>query len=136
MNVLLSVKPQYANAILDGTKKFEFRKSIFVTFQPEKVFIYASSPQKEIIGYFTYSEIKKDTPEKIWRASKKFAGIDEATYFNYFRGRQYAIAIKIASVIQLEQSIRPSEYVENFIPPQSFYYLKKDSLISSWIKGI
>lgn len=29
MKVLLSIKPKYANAIFAGTKKFEFRRSIF-----------------------------------------------------------------------------------------------------------
>ena len=134
MDVLLSVKPRYANAILDGTKKFEFRRSIFVTFKPEKVFIYASAPQKAIIGYFTYSKIIIDTPKEIWHVSREFAGIDKTTYFNYFRGKQYAIAIKIASVKRLKQSVKPNDDIKNFIPPQSFYYLKKDSPIFSQIK--
>jgi hypothetical protein len=29
MKVVLSIKPEFANKIFDGTKKFEFRKSIF-----------------------------------------------------------------------------------------------------------
>ena len=29
MKVVLSIKPQFANKIFDGTKKFEFRKAIF-----------------------------------------------------------------------------------------------------------
>lgn len=31
MKVLLSIKPEYVEKILDGTKKFEFRKGIFKT---------------------------------------------------------------------------------------------------------
>ena len=30
MKVVLSIKPQFANKIFDGTKKFEFRKAIFM----------------------------------------------------------------------------------------------------------
>ena len=29
MNVLLSIKPKYANQIINGNKKYEFRKSVF-----------------------------------------------------------------------------------------------------------
>ena len=29
MTVLLSIKPEFAEKIFDGTKKYEFRKSIF-----------------------------------------------------------------------------------------------------------
>lgn len=29
MKVLLSIKPEFANKIFEGTKRFEFRKSIF-----------------------------------------------------------------------------------------------------------
>ena len=44
MNVLLSIKPEFAFKIFDGTKKYEFRKSIFKKPGVKKVIVYASSP--------------------------------------------------------------------------------------------
>ncbi len=46
MDVLLSVKPKYANEIIAGRKKYEVRKSIFKRENIEKMYIYSSSPVK------------------------------------------------------------------------------------------
>jgi len=43
-DVLLSVKPEYAEKILDGKKKYEFRRAIFKRNDIEKIYIYSSSP--------------------------------------------------------------------------------------------
>ncbi len=64
MNVLLSVKPKYAEKIVEGTKKYEFRRSIFKRNDIEKVYIYSSSPVSKIIASFQIEKILKDSPEK------------------------------------------------------------------------
>jgi predicted transcriptional regulator len=53
MNVLLSIKPKYVKAILNGTKKYELRKSAFRCKEDiERVYIYATSPVKKIVGIY------------------------------------------------------------------------------------
>jgi len=52
MNAILSIKPQYANAILKKEKTVEFRKKVFKN-EVDRVYIYSSSPVKRIVGYFT-----------------------------------------------------------------------------------
>lgn len=44
MKILLSIKPEFADKIFEGTKQFEFRKSIFKDKTVRKVVVYASSP--------------------------------------------------------------------------------------------
>ena len=46
MKVLLSIKPEFANKIFEGTKRFEFRKSIFKK-EVKTVVVYASSPLQQ-----------------------------------------------------------------------------------------
>ncbi|UCG70610.1 MAG: ASCH domain-containing protein, partial [Thermoplasmata archaeon] len=62
---ILSIKPEYAEKILIGFKRFEFRKKI-----PRKqihlVFIYSSHPEKMIVGKFRIRSVIKGTPEEIW----------------------------------------------------------------------
>ena len=41
MNVLLSIKPKYANQILNGNKRYEFRKSVFKNRNLDVVYIYS-----------------------------------------------------------------------------------------------
>ncbi len=78
-NVIISIKPQYVKQILNGTKKFEYRKRIFKQ-EVNKVYIYESSPHQRIVGYFKYSGTLSGTPYEIWESTSKLGGIDEAVF--------------------------------------------------------
>ena len=51
MELLLSIRPEFVEKIISHEKKYEFRKRIFRK-NVDKIFIYSSSPEKKIIGYF------------------------------------------------------------------------------------
>ena len=59
MTVLLSIKPDYVEKILDGSKKYEFRKIIFND-NIQRIMIYSSSPVKKIVGFFRRGQIIED----------------------------------------------------------------------------
>ena len=92
--VLLSIKPEFAHKIFDGTKKYEFRKQIFKDSSVKKVIVYSSSPEQKVIGEFKIDTILSDTPSAIWLQTRDYSGISQAFYDEYFRGRQNAYAIK------------------------------------------
>jgi len=123
MNVLLSVKPKYAEKIVEGKKKYEFRRAIFKKQNIEKVYIYSSSPVSKIIAAFEIEKILKDSPEKIWTLCQKYAGISKKDFFDYFKNSEQAFAIEIGYVDSFKEHINPFKVIENFKPPQSFYYL-------------
>jgi hypothetical protein len=50
MDVLLSIKPKYVKPILEGEKKYEFRKVIFRNPAVSRVFIYSSAPSLRSAG--------------------------------------------------------------------------------------
>lgn len=60
MRVLLSIKPEFVEKIFDGTKKYEFRKSLFRRNDIKCVIIYASAPIKQVVGEFEIDEILSD----------------------------------------------------------------------------
>jgi len=95
MNVLLSIKPKYANQIINGNKKYEFRKSLFKNRDLDMVYIYSSSPVKRIVGAFSIKKIIEKHPEQLWSECKDFSGIDEDDFFCYFRGKEKGFAIVI-----------------------------------------
>ncbi len=49
MDVLLSIKPKFAEAIIDGRKRYEFRKSKFAKKDINRVYIYSIYPVKKIV---------------------------------------------------------------------------------------
>lgn len=122
MNVLLSIKPKYVNEIANGNKRYEFRKSVFrKRGNVGKVYIYASSPVKRIIGAFTIESIMEERPEELWRKCKEFSGISEVEFFDYYRDKDKGYAIEIG-MLELFDPIDPKDRVPDFSPPQSFYY--------------
>ena len=123
MNVLLSVKPKYTEKILEGEKKYEFRRAIFKKQNIEKVYIYSSSPVSKIVAAFDIEKILKDSPENIWTLCQKYGGISKKEFFTYFKNSYVAYAIEIGEVNSFKEPIDPFKIIENFKPPQSFYYL-------------
>ena len=121
--VLLSIKPEFAYKIFDGTKKYEFRKQIFKDSSVKKVIVYSSSPEQKVIGEFKIDTILRDTPSAIWLQTRDYSGISQAFYDEYFRGRQNAYAIKVASTRIYEQKKDLSDF-DIIYPPQSFAYVE------------
>jgi predicted transcriptional regulator len=122
MKVLLSIKPEYANKIFDGSKQFEFRRTIFKE-QVKTVLVYASSPTQLVIGEFEIEEILSDTLDNLWLQTKEFAGIDEAFFYQYFEDKQIGHAIKIKKTRKYRKPLCIREYLK-LSPPQSFIYLQ------------
>ena len=56
MNIILSIKPKWAEKIYSGEKTIEWRKSISRKNGQITVFIYETAPVKKITGFFTLGE--------------------------------------------------------------------------------
>jgi len=121
-NIIISIKPAYADMILDGRKKYEFRKCSFAK-RVDKVFIYSTKPVKEITGYFTFDEVLRGKKSEIWDLCSEFGGMSECDFFEYFDGKSVAYAMKIEKVYRLENPINPYCSIKEFKAPRSFVYL-------------
>lgn len=125
MKVLLSIKPEYAEKILQGTKRFEFRKSIFKNRDVKTVVIYATMPVGKVVGEFDFEEVLSDSPSVIWSETKKYSGISESFFNSYFLGRKTAHAIKVAAVRRYRNPMALSSFCPGSSAPQSYRYLKE-----------
>ena len=122
MRVLLSIKPKFAEMIFAGTKKFEFRRSVFRNPDVKTVVVYASFPVQKVIGEFEIEKIINDELEELWKQTKKYAGIDETCFFSYFSDKESGYAIKIKKTKRYKKALCLREDF-NATPPQSFMYL-------------
>jgi predicted transcriptional regulator len=130
MNVLLSVKPKYAELIMKGSKKYEFRKVVFNNKYIEYVYIYSSSPVKKIVGIFRIGTIIEDRPLSLWDQLKGYSGMEEDEFFDYFENRKIGFAIEIKDVKRFEDPLDPKDLIPRFVPPQSFCYIKELNEVS------
>ncbi|MCI4396842.1 MAG: DNA-binding protein [Thermoprotei archaeon] len=94
---LFSVRPEYAQVIFEGRKKFELRRGKGAGLEPGGIaIIYVSGKVKEIRGEFTIGKIRTGLPEEIWRyvRRKNPEGISPESMM-FIRGSKVAAAIEI-----------------------------------------
>lgn len=123
MRVLLSIKPEYADRILSGEKRFEFRKSVFKNEQVKTVVIYATMPVGKVVGEFEVGNIIKERPSKLWSSTKAYSGITKAFFEEYFKGRDAGYAISVKTAKRYAKPLDLDTLVPGGVPPQSFRYL-------------
>ncbi len=122
MKIILSIKPEFANKIFEGTKKYEFRRVIFKNPNVKKVVVYSSSPVKKIIGEFEIEKIISHELETLWNKTKRHSGISKSFFLEYFGEKEYGFAIKIKNT-KLYRKPKCIREDYNLFPPQSFLYL-------------
>jgi predicted transcriptional regulator len=122
MKVLLSIKREFADKIFDGSKKYEFRRTIFKKPDVDTIIVYASGADGAIIGEFKIEEILHDNLETLWSKTGNQSGISESVFKKYFAEKKdgYAIRIKNTSIYDSPLSL---EALNLRFPPQSFAYI-------------
>lgn len=123
MKVILSIKPDFAEKIFNGSKKFEFRRRLYKNKDVNTVIVYASAPISKIIGEFEIGSVLHDDLSSLWKRTKEYSGITKEYYQDYFKGKEngYAIAVKKAKKYDRPICIRESF---GLTPPQSFAYIQ------------
>ena len=96
--ILLPIKPQYVKEILEGRKRYEFRKN-----KPKRpvtrIVIYASWPQQLVVGEAIIDEILEGSSDEIWNITKEFARIPKQFFSSYYAGRSKAVAYRLSEII-------------------------------------
>ena len=111
IRALLSIRPAFASAILNGNKRFEFRRRIFA--QPvDIILVYVTVPVQRIVAEFKVRAVLSGNPETLWKSTHRYAGIDKKVFLEYFRDAKVGYAIPFCPVKRL-----------GITPPQSFTYL-------------
>jgi len=120
--VLLSIKPQYADKILNGEKKFEFRRMLYKSPNVKTVVIYATSPVMKVIGEFEVATVHSMKLKDLWRLTMEFSGIEKDFYDSYFAGKEIGHAIEVKKA---KRYLEPKHLKDFNIShaPQSFVYL-------------
>ncbi|OBZ00635.1 hypothetical protein BBG03_03370 [Streptococcus dysgalactiae subsp. equisimilis] len=125
MKVLLSIKPEFVAEIIEGRKKFEYRKKVFKRSDISSIVVYATKPYGKVVGEFEIAEIIEENLDTLWNETRKFSGISEEFFYDYFKDRESGFAIKIKKFIEYEQHLELSEFDSSIkVAPQSFCYIR------------
>ena len=126
--ILLSVKPKFANLIVEGSKLVELRRTI-----PAKevgtIAIYSSSPVQSIVALADVKEIIEASPSKLWAISKSYGGgLTRDELMAYFESKKTGFALMLEKVRTFRKPLKPIKVFKQFSAPQSFRYLTTKEL--------
>ena len=125
-SILLSINPEYADKILAGSKKYEFRKKL-ANKTVDKIMIYSTAPIMKVVGEVEVLKTISSSPSALWEYTKKSAGITRDKFRKYFKGCKVAYAYELGKVIQYNPPKELGEFNVD-LPPQSFIYLSVEQI--------
>ena len=128
-DLLLSVRPIYAEKIVRGAKTVELRRRFPVTVGSGSiVLIYATSPERAIVGRARVGSINRMPLATLWREHGNAACVEREDFDDYFNGLATGIAILLTDVARFRSALPAVELLKRFgfRPPQSFMYLRRE----------
>ena len=120
--VIFSLKPAWAEKILSGEKKVEFRKSI-CTESVDRILIYETAPVRKITGEVSVDVIVSGTPEEVWEKLGDKAAMTKREYDRYYRKKDRAVAYCLSHPVRYERERDLEEYGISSAP-RSFVYVE------------
>jgi predicted transcriptional regulator len=115
--LFLPIHPQWAIAILNGTKKWEIRTKRPSIEAGDVVVLYATSPLRAVVGSFVAGEVVSGTPRAVWNAVHEDIGSTRATYLERFG------ALAVVHAIQATRPRRIDPYTPRFRVGQGWRFL-------------
>lgn len=122
----MSIHPQYAQRILAGTKRVEFRKRPIAD-DVTHVIVYATAPVSAVVGAFEVEAQHTLNPRTLWKQFRTVAGIGWTDYIAYYDGRAAGTGIAVGKVLKPDEPLCLLGELGIARPPQSFQYVHADT---------
>lgn len=100
--MLLSINPEYVESILQGIKRYEYRK-FRCREDVDKIIVYATAPQKKVVAEAEIESIVEDEVLNVWRKTKQYSGITYSFFRKNYKGKKKAVAYQLKNVVIYEK---------------------------------
>lgn len=130
-NILISLRPAYTRAILDGKKTVELRRRRIHVENGTRIWLYSKAPTARIEGTVCVQNVCEANPKGLWAKYSQMVGISKLEFDTYFRGctKGYAIVLREARAISPGLDLAAMRNtVVGFHPPQFFKRLHADEV--------
>jgi len=138
--ILVSIKPRYAHRILSGEKLIEIRRRFAEKWAGSRAVLYASSPEKALIGEAKIRSVTSGEPGQIWARFGNEIGCTSLEFEEYVGSATKVSAIELEDATPYKQPIGLAQLThlvqEDLRPPQSFCDLRLDDPKSPWAKAV
>lgn len=122
--IMISIHPEFANAIFTGVKKIEFRK-INIPKHIEHVVMYVTAPEARITGYFRVKDVVDAKPSELWDKFREVSGTTKDFFFKYYGDQNVGRGFLVDQVEVLLNPIKLDQIAHVSKPPQSFTYVDR-----------
>ncbi|NQS98916.1 MAG: hypothetical protein HQ591_10720 [candidate division Zixibacteria bacterium] len=136
IDVLLSIKPKYANRIINRTKIMELRRRFSKKWIGSSALIYASAPERAIVAKVRIAHVIKDKPIAVWNNWKDAIDCSEEEFLIYTKDIDEVYGILFGNVISVGPfylTAMENKLEDTLTPPQSYLNL---SINSKWERAI
>jgi predicted transcriptional regulator len=138
-DLLISVKPKYAERLLAGAKFVEIRRRFSKKWLGCKAVLYASRPQGALVGEATINAITCGQPNDIWSRFESRMGCSWEEFESYVASAKEVCAIELDNIVPYLSPV-PLDQVEYLMqeelrPPQSYCELDIEKN-SAWAKAV
>jgi len=137
-DLLVSMKPKYAERVLSGNKIVEIRKRFSERWVGCKAVLYSSSPQQAIVGEATVRSVSSGAPEDVWSRFQSGLGCTSSEFSAYVGPAQVVSAVELDDVFPYKEPVSLSQIShllgleEDLKPPQSYCDLRLDKGQGAW----
>lgn len=122
--IMLSIKPEYAEKILNGEKKLEFRKT-----RPagdvRRILIYETRPIRWVVGFADVVAMFDAGVRDIMKNMWKGYGISAEKLAQYYRGLRIGTVYRLGKTFRFHES-RPLSFYGLSRAPQNLVYIEED----------
>ena len=130
---ILSIHPEFAEAIFAGKKRVEFRRRPVAIPESGRVWIYATKPTAGVLGFIEVKQVVCDRPGDLWDRFSDVGHIGDRAFDVYFAGCDVGYALVVGRAVPLSQmldleSIRQA--CPQFTPPQFYIRCAPDALMA------
>jgi predicted transcriptional regulator len=136
-NIVLSIKPIFAERILSGKKRIEIRRKFSTRWVGHRLNLYSSAPEMSLVGEATISGVITGTPTEIWERFGTEIGCSKEEFLGYVKGASQIYAIELAEVRRYRSPISLAQMSflarETLCPPQSYFALENNK---PWSKAV
>lgn len=129
--VLLSLRPRFADALLNGTKTVEVRRRPMRLDAGTLCLLYASAPIHALTGAIIVASVDHGAPSELWRRHGPRMALTRDEYHDYLDGRSSAGVLVVTAPVTFHAPVPLAELrrrLESFVPPQSYRFVRDGEL--------
>ncbi|ERJ07426.1 ASCH domain protein [Halorhabdus tiamatea SARL4B] len=127
--VFMSIDERWAEAILEGEKRYEYRRQPPSIDAPYRVVVYASGGPKSIVGGFETHSVLEATIDELVERTVPQTPHEPEDIRDYFEGMETGSAIRVDGYLPYDDPVPITTLQEadpDLTAPQNFRYLRPE----------